>query len=128
MVEIIEFITSHWIAWLFAGVATIASAIFKTANTKLKERLATEKSKQKTEQRKNEAIAMGMQALLRDAIVGSFNKYIDKGYCPIYAKESVDRAYDAYHDLGGNDVASKLYDCLMKMPTKENGEREEFKR
>ena len=32
--------------------------------------------------------------------------------------------YDAYHELGGNDVATELKDKLMKMP-EEPAEREE---
>ena len=34
---------------------------------------------------------------------------------PIYAKESIKKCYKAYHDLGGNDVASELYQKMLKM-------------
>lgn len=59
----------------------------------------------------------GVEALLRDRIIQSYNHYQDKGYCPIYAKESLKRMYDAYHSLGGNDVATKLKNELLEMPT-----------
>ena len=56
-----------------------------------------------------------LQALLREAIVSSYNKYSDKGFMPIYAKESLKKAYKAYAALGGNDVASELYNKMLKM-------------
>ena len=108
--EIIAFVNAHWLEWLFTAVLAALSYLFKSLRDQLKE-----------EQRKNEAIADGVQSLLRESIVNSYNRYTDKGFCPIYAKESVKKVYKAYHNLGGNDVASELYTKLLKMPE----EREE---
>ena len=82
-----------------------------------------EEQKLKAEQKKNAAIAEGVQSLLRESIVSNYNKYTDRGYCPIYAKESIKHVYEAYHNLGGNDVATKLYNTLLAMP-EEPKERE----
>ena len=38
---------------------------------------------------------------------------------PIYGKEALRRAYNAYHALGGNDVATRLYDEVMDLPTED---------
>lgn len=55
----------------------------------------------------------GLQCLLRAEIIRAHEKYTAQGYCPIYAKESLRRAYTAYHSLGGNDIATGLYnECL----------------
>lgn len=62
------------------------------------------------------ALGDGVEALLRGEIIRANDKYIDKGFCPIYAKESLRRCYDAYHALGGNDVATKLYGDVMALP------------
>ena len=70
------------------------------------------------------AIAEGVKGLLRESIVQNYNKYQDREYCPIYAKESIKRVYEAYHKLGGNDVATKLYNTLLNMP-EEPEEKEE---
>lgn len=67
--------------------------------------------------RKNSALEDGVQCLLRAEIIRSHDKYMDRRYCPIYAKEALKRAYNAYHALGGNDVATRLYDDTMKLPT-----------
>ena len=62
-------------------------------------------------------IATGVQCLLRAEIIRSAEKYHDKGYCPVYAREALTRAYDSYHGLGGNDVATKLYEATLRLPT-----------
>ena len=95
---------SHWLEWLFALLLAFLGWGHRTVSAKLS-----------YEQQKNEAISEGVQALLRDSIVASYNRYSDKGYCPIYAKESIKKAYKAYAALGGNDVASELYRKILAM-------------
>ena len=65
-----------------------------------------------------------VQVLLRDRIIETYNHYNDKGYCPIYAKESMRRLYAAYHALGGNDVATELKEKLLEMPAEMKWEAE----
>lgn len=80
-----------------------------------KARTEAAKAKQETEQ-KEKALTDGVEALLRESIVSAYNKYQDRGYCPIYAKESLKKVYAAYHGLGGNDVATELYRKCLAMP------------
>lgn len=70
----------------------------------------------KDEEEKSRALSDGVEALLRQSIVADYNKYSDRGFCPIYAKESIKRAYKAYHTLGGNDVVTGLYHKILAMP------------
>lgn len=109
--EIISFITSHWLEWVFTIILAVLSWLFKLLRDQLR-----------AEQKKNEAIAEGVQSLLRESIVGNFNRYQDRGFCPIYAKDSIKRVYKAYHNLGGNDVATELYGKLLKMPEEKRDE------
>ena len=74
------------------------------------------RKKNKKEQCEQDDIKKGLQCLLRSEIIRSYEKYLDKGYAPIYAKEALKREYEAYHNLGGNDVATELYNKVMKMP------------
>ena len=103
--EILAFIGEHWLEWLFTAVLAILSWLFKLMRDQLME-----------EKVKNAAIAEGVQSLLRESIVTNYNRYSDRGYCPIYAKESLKKVYSAYHNLGGNDVATELYNKVLKMP------------
>lgn len=108
--EILAYIGTHWVEWLFTACLAMLAWAYKTMLSRLK-----------AEQKKNEAIADGVQSLLRESIVGNYNKYKGKGYCPIYAKESVKKVFEAYTALGGNSVAVGLYKELLEMPT-EKGE------
>ena len=75
--------------------------------------------------KKDSAVADGVQCLLREKIIEKHAKYVEeKHYCPIYAKESLRKAYAAYHALGGNDVATALYKEVMALHT-EPSEKEE---
>nr|WP_302591400.1 hypothetical protein [uncultured Marvinbryantia sp.] len=103
--EILEYLQAHWTEWLFALISAALGLGYRSVSARLK-----------VEQKKNAAIADGVQSLLRDSIVENYNKYTDRGYCPIYAKESIKKVYTAYHNLGGNDVATELYHKLLAMP------------
>lgn len=103
--EILNYIQMHWVEWLFAALLALLGYGYRLIFNRLKE-----------EQEKNEAISEGVQALLRESIIGNYNKYSEKGSMPIYAKESIRRAYIAYAALGGNDVAKELYDRMLEMP------------
>ena len=67
--------------------------------------------------KRHTALENGVQCLLRAEIIRNHDKYMEKRHCPIYAKEALKRAYTAYHALGGNDVATRLYDEVMELPT-----------
>lgn len=106
---IMQYIQSHWVEWLFAAAISVLGFLYRHISKQLKE-----------ERRKNEALMLGVQSLLRESIVGNYNKYHEKGFCPIYAKESIKKVYAAYHNLGGNDVATKLYEKILDMPEEED--------
>lgn len=106
MQHILEFITENWVAWLFAGAWGLS-----------KVNLGRLRKKMQAEEMKNRAIAAGVQAMLRDTIVNNYNKYKDRGYMPIYARESLKKMYEAYHGLGGNDVAHDLYEKMRHWGT-----------
>ena len=68
---------------------------------------------------RDQQLTNGVQCLLRAEIIRAHDKYAQKRFCPIYAKESLTRAYAAYHALGGNDVATDLYRQTMELPESE---------
>lgn len=66
--------------------------------------------------KKKSALENGVQCLLRAEIIKAHDKYTEKGYCPIQMKEALSKEYQAYHNLGGNDVATNLYREIIKLP------------
>ena len=69
--------------------------------------------------KKDRAISDGVQCLLRAEIIACHERYAGDGRCPIYAKESLKRVYEAYHALGGNDIATSLYEQTLALPDRE---------
>lgn len=76
----------------------------------------------KGQKKKTEALENGMLSLLRAEIIRQHDKYTDRKCCPIYAKDALEKAYAAYHELGGNGTITKLYNDTMALPE----ERKEF--
>ncbi len=72
----------------------------------------------KNNKKRQDAIELGLQSLLRAEIIRQHEKWADKHFCPIYAKEALKRTYESYHNLGGNDVATGLYQEIMGLPDK----------
>lgn len=58
----------------------------------------------------------GVCALLRDKIVANHRMYTNMGYCPYAEKQNVKDLYDAYHGLGGNDIATSLKNEILALP------------
>lgn len=73
---------------------------------------------QETQQK---ALEMGVQALLRDRMLHSYNKYTELGYSPVYAKENFENLYQQYHGLGGNGVMTQLHVEFMELPSNKEG-------
>lgn len=78
--------------------------------------------------RENDALKAGLQALLRDRIIQAYNHYVqDKGWIPIYAKESIDACYRSYEALGDNGVIDNLMQQINELqnyPPKNRGEED----
>lgn len=102
MAEIVEIILKWAIPFVLSSAASAVIAYGRGAHKK-----ATEREK---------AIEDGLQSLLRSEIIRANDKYTSQGFCPVYGKEALKRSYEAYHALGGNDVATKLYNDVMGLP------------
>ena len=66
--------------------------------------------------KKNKALENGMLSLLRAEIIRQHDKYTARKYCPIYAKDALEKAYAAYHSLGGNGTITKIYNDTIALP------------
>lgn len=105
-----EWILKYWIEVLFGLVISGAAAGYKRLSCKVSDKF-----------KEQDAIKLGIQALLRDRIIQSYNHYQEKEHCPIYALENVEALYVQYHALGGNGTVTKLMDKLRDLPTEKKG-------
>lgn len=76
----------------------------------------------KNNEKRTEALKLGVQALLRDRLYAYYNKYSEYKYAPIYAKENFENIYKQYHNLGNNGVMDDIYRKFMELPTENESE------
>lgn len=102
-----EWIVKYWVEWLFGIVVAVLGFLIRKINARVKET-----------QGKNDAIELGVQALLRSQMIDDYNHYLEKGYAPIYARESFENVYRQYKSLGGNGVMTDIHEMFRALPTK----------
>ena len=110
----IEFVSHYWIEVVFGLITAAVGAGFRSLKKDMNVRIEEQKAMKKA-----------ITALLRQALVDSYNKWSERGYCPIYAMEVCTKVYEQYHLLGGNDVGTELYERLRELPTQPAEEQEE---
>ena len=93
--------------WLcLIGVPALIAGVFKYLHGLIKRNMEDSK-----------ALKAGIQALLRSQMISDFNKYSEKGYAPIYARESFENCWKQYHSLGVNGVMDDLYRKFLELST-----------
>jgi len=68
------------------------------------------------------SIKLGLQALLRAQLIADWNKWSERGYAPIYARENFENCWMQYHSLGQNGVMDDIHDRFMKLPVEPHEE------
>ena len=76
----------------------------------------------KKQKKDRDANSRGTMLLLRVQIIEYHDKYVREGKIPSYAYENFDEMYQAYHELGGNGMITKMYDTRSRVHLKEKGE------
>lgn len=95
----------QWLCLL--GVPTLIVCLYKYVNSVIK----------KTRDDTN-ALKLGIQALLRSQMIAEYNKYSEKGYAPVYARENFENCWKQYHSLGANGVMDDLHEKFLDLPVK----------
>lgn len=72
--------------------------------------------KAKKQRKEAKALGHGVQALLRAQMISDYNKYMEKGYAPIFAKQNFENLWTQYEALGENGVMSGLHNDFMHLP------------
>lgn len=65
------------------------------------------------------SVKLGVQALLRAQMIADYNKWEDRGFAPIYARENFENCWMQYHTLGANGVMDDIHRRFMALPTEE---------
>jgi len=91
------------------GIGTIFGGVWTYTIKALKEMRAA-----------NKALKLGLQAVLRAEMIDQYNKWNEKGYAPIYARQSFENMWVNYEALGTNGVMSDIHSKFMALPTPQN--------
>ena len=97
-----DFVARYFVEFLCGIVVAILSYFMKRILGKIK---------------RLELVENGMQALLKDRIIQAYNKCVDRGCCPIYELDNIEKLYVSYHELGGNGTITELMKKVRTMPT-----------
>lgn len=101
-----QWILQYWVEKLFAAITIVFIALYRNLSKKIQNKF-----------KEQDAIKLGIQALLRGNIIQNYNHYMEKGFYPIYARENMEALYTQYRALGGNGVVTGLLDKLKDLPT-----------
>ena len=99
-----DFCARWWLTWLFGIIAGWLALKIKGL-----------KKKQAAQETRQAAIEEGVQALLRAEIIRAYDKYHEQGRITLHGKEAVNKAYDAYHALGGNGTVTDIVEAMRDM-------------
>ena len=108
-----EWVIKYWVEWLFGIVTSLLLLGYRAMAKRIK-----------ADHDRQTAMEEGMQAMLRTSIIDQYNKWKDRGYYPIYARENVDYLSQAYFKLKGNGVVPDLLKALKQLPTEPRKDEE----
>ena len=79
----------------------------------------------KQQKRDRDANSQGTMLLLRVQLIEYHDKYTGLGYIPSYVYQNYCEMYEAYHALGGNGMATRMWEEVRDLPIrKEKGYEE----
>lgn len=74
------------------------------------ERMASE------ERTKQDAVMIGVQAMLRDRLLQGYRHYEEKGFADYDDRSNMENMYSAYHNLGENGVMDDMHNKFLQLP------------
>jgi len=97
-----EWIIKYWLEALFGAIIGILVYAYRQLACQVK---------------KQDAIRLGMMALLWDCLFRIYNECEKAGCISIDALKNANNIYKQYHALGGNGVGTELFERLCALPT-----------
>lgn len=78
----------------------------------------------KQQKKDKDANSKGTMLLLRVQLIEYHDKYMKLGEIPSYAYDNFIEMYNAYHTLGGNGMATKMYNEIQALHLGKAGGKE----
>ena len=74
-----------------------------------------------SQKKDRDANSRGTMLLLRVQLIEYHDKYVEMKEIPSYAYENYVEMYQAYHDLGGNGMVTKMYNEIQELHLQRKG-------
>ncbi len=107
----------QWLCLL--GIPTLIISAITAACTYISAQNKRRKEEEKKRMEEILAIKLGLQAVLRAQMIAEFNKWEEKRYAPIYARQNFENCWDQYHSLGANGVMDDIHEKFLQLPTEQ---------
>lgn len=102
----IDWLLKYWLQVLFGAALAVLGRAYKALQGRVQKWGV-----------KQDAVAGGIQALLRDRIIQAHTHYMQRGELPLYARENIEKMYSEYKTLGGNGAIERIKLELDELPT-----------
>ena len=79
--------------------------------------LSNKRVEKEKAEKENELVRSALRALLRSELMRTHHQAVRVGHASTLDKEVMERTYQSYHRIGGNGIATNLYDEMMALPT-----------
>lgn len=96
---------------IYSAAAVVALLGIMLSNRRVEKEKADEQ---------NELFKSALRALLRSELMRTHHQAVRDGYASTVDKEVMERTYRSYHHLGGNGIATNLYDEMMALHTRDD--------
>ena len=100
---------------LISGFVGVLIAVF--LKRPLEKRVKDSEDANARVEAQNKATQLGVQALLRDRLLQSFNYYLARGWIGASDRDNIDNMYTQYESLGENNVISDIYNQVRALPS-----------
>lgn len=95
---------------IYSAAAVVALLGVMLSNRRMEKEKADEES---------ELVKSALRALLRSELMRTHHQAVRDGHASTVDKEVMERTYQSYHSLGGNGIATNLYNEMMALPTRD---------
>ena len=95
---------------IYSAAAVVALLGVMLSNRRIEKKKADEE---------NELVKSALRALLRSELMRTHHQAVRDGHASTLDKEVMERTYQSYHRLGGNGIATNLYNEMMALPTRD---------
>lgn len=96
--EILDIVVNWAIPCLLGAIVAFCSSKFTIGRKRLK------------------SFSVGLQCLLKADILEQYKHWVNLGYCPVHERQSLEKEYMAYHELGKNGVMTSIFNHIMELP------------